>query len=113
MSEVWFGCWTIELEPFDLYLWHIELCQYRSFVLGQQHGKLCLHATELVVAGWPARSVRSGATQPGPCRRTVALPPQALAATAAPTADSSAYYQSTGVRKAVVLARYMDLVRNW
>ncbi|GAB4821980.1 hypothetical protein N2152v2_009026 [Parachlorella kessleri] len=46
-------------------------------------------------------------------RRTVALPPQALAATAAPAAESSAYYQSTGVRKAVVLARYIDLIRNW
>lgn len=44
-------------------------------------------------------------------RRTVGLPRQALAATDADTADESTYYQSTGVRKAVVLARYVDLLR--
>ena len=42
----------------------------------------------------------------------MALPPQALASQAAPEGQPSppAYYESTGVRKATVLARYMDSV---
>lgn len=39
--------------------------------------------------------------------RSVALPPEALQGGGAP------YAQSTGVRKAVLLARYSDLLRNW
>jgi len=39
-------------------------------------------------------------------QRTVALPQQVLGGT-------QGYYQSTGVRKAVLLSRYTDLVRNW
>lgn len=49
---------------------------------------------------------RSGNTTTS--KRSVDVSPQALG-----TANGTQYFQSTGVRKAVLLARYTDLLRNW
>ena len=48
-------------------------------------------------------------------KRTVGIP-QSVRSALQPGAGGTgdlAFYQSTGVRKAVLLARYTDLVRNW
>ena len=44
-------------------------------------------------------------------KRTVGLPPELTSA--APTGAATNYYQSSGVQKAVTLARYTDLLHGW
>ena len=46
-------------------------------------------------------------------RRTVALPPGFTEAAAAPGTAPISYYASSGVQKAVLLARYTDLLQTW
>ena len=49
------------------------------------------------------------------CRseRTVAMPAGFTAAAGSSAAAPLAYYQSSGVQKAVLLARYTDLLQGW
>lgn len=46
-------------------------------------------------------------------RRTVALPPGFTEAAAAPGTAPLTFYASSGVQKAVLLARYTDLLQTW
>ena len=46
-------------------------------------------------------------------KRTVAIPPGLTAAASSSAAAPISYYQSTGVQKAVTLARYTDLLHGW
>lgn len=48
-------------------------------------------------------------------KRTVQLPAGAAAAEGAPAdgAQAASFYQSTGLEKAVALARYSDLMHTW
>lgn len=43
-------------------------------------------------------------------KRTVGIPTEFMAARAG---GDASYYQSTGVQKAVTLARYTDLLQGW
>ena len=71
------------------------------------------HAHRCLPACLPAHATADRGGQARTSQRTVAVPPQARAGVAAQQGSPAAYYQSNGVEKAVLLARYTDLLHDW